>query len=55
MKPRYIQERKGNNSSSCFIFVKVYNLRPRLRVRKVKGEKKMIKAETRKKVNECHP
>jgi hypothetical protein len=48
MKPRCIHVRKGNNSSFCFIFVEVFNLRPRLRVRKEKGEK-MLKAETRKK------
>jgi len=39
MKPCCIHEREGNNSSLCFIFVEVYNLRPRLHVRKVKGEK----------------
>jgi hypothetical protein len=49
MKPHCIHERQGNNSSSYFIFVEVYNPRLRLRVRKVKGEKKMIKAETKKK------
>jgi hypothetical protein len=39
MKPGCIHEMKGNNSSSCFIFVEVYNLRPCLRVRKVKEKK----------------
>lgn len=54
MKLRCIHEEKGNNSSSCFIFFEVYNLRPRRRVRKVK-EKKIDKGGNKKKVNECRP